>query len=266
MRSAPPPEGSAGPPPENHLRKGFHEIEHTPEAMLQDTIRLVNRVLLHTCSSYCAQKKKDGEGNVTVTCRFQYDDPYFMRVCECPCHAEERTAEDILAGKHRHCPECDNHAPLAPTVAVSGEDGEGAPRRMCPGCHWKIELDRREKWCLLAPRDHPRLVAYMSWFIAGVRANVDSQFILDQGALVNYILKYQTKAEKKSALFNKVRQLSVEIPFQRDLRSRFSGILFCFVFFACDPVSAGYSERRLMPSWLQTTYFVAVCANHVDVQ
>ena len=207
----PPPEGqNAGPPPVNHLRLGFHEIERTPEKVVEDITMLVNRVLMHVHSPYCRCTVRTPGGGEQIVCRMQYDDNEFRRACSCECHAPHpRTHDDVMKGK-------------APRQCTASQGCCGQPtalpqsrRPACPACRWRIELDRRQKWCLQAPRNHGRLVAFISWFVVGFRANVDSQFILDQGALINYILKYQTKAEKSSSDFNKVFKTLVQ-EFSRD--------------------------------------------------
>ena len=199
----PPPEGrNEGPPPINHLRLGFDEIGNTYEDVVHDIIMLVNRVNLHNHSKYCEKKVTDENGQERIICRFQYGDKDFMRTCNCECHNEElrnKTAKTTLDGKRpTRCP------PPCFRSDMSEEEYKELMKHKCPGCVWRIQLDKREKYALLAPRNHGRLVAYMAWFLAGVRANVDAQYILDQGALINYILKYQTKAEKKSALFQRM--------------------------------------------------------------
>ena len=42
-------------------------------------------------------------------------------------------------------------------------------------CNWRIEQDLRKSWVLLPPRNHGRLVPFVSWMLLGIGANVDQQ-------------------------------------------------------------------------------------------
>jgi hypothetical protein len=42
-------------------------------------------------------------------------------------------------------------------------------------CNWRIEQDQRKSWVLLPPRNHRRLVPFVSWMLLGIGANVDQQ-------------------------------------------------------------------------------------------
>ena len=209
----PPLEGeNAGPPPNNHLRMGFDDVGNLPEDVCEDLIAIVNRVLLHTHTDYyCLKPRKlpggaamlDAEGNPVKSCRFQFDDGDFRRACNCECH-QQRTDAQVMHGvmPHPECRRCDKVVP--PPRPRSAADPDEPPQEPGAACQWRIELDNRGKFYLQAPRNHGRLVAFMAWFVCGVRANVDNQFILDQKALITYILKYQTKAEHKSGMFMQV--------------------------------------------------------------
>ena len=42
-------------------------------------------------------------------------------------------------------------------------------------CNWRIAPDQRNSYCLLPPRNHKRLVPFVSWMLMGIGANVDQQ-------------------------------------------------------------------------------------------
>ena len=205
----PPPEGeNAHPPLINHLRMGFDDVANLWEDECEDLITIVNKVLVHQHTDYCLKPRKlpdgramlDAEGKPVKGCRFQYDDGDFRRGCNCECH-QKRTDVQVMHGvmPHPECQHCDRVVP--PPRPRSDADADEPPQEPCSACQWRIELDRRGKNYLQAPRNHGRLVAFMAWFVCGVRANVDCQFILSQEALITYILKYQTKSEHKSGMF-----------------------------------------------------------------
>ena len=45
-------------------------------------------------------------------------------------------------------------------------------------CNWRIEQNQRKSWVLLPPRNHIRLVPFVSWMLLGIGANVDQEIIL----------------------------------------------------------------------------------------
>ena len=47
--------------------------------------------------------------------------------------------------------------------------------RLLKACSWRIEKDQRGSWTLCPPRNHRRLVAFISWMVLGVGANCDIQ-------------------------------------------------------------------------------------------
>ena len=107
-------------------------------------------------------------------------------------HSATPPADAGGPGPHLH------RAPLAPE---SPDEQASRFCRLLRSCDWRVKQDVRRSWVLCPPRNHQRLVNLCSWFLMGVGANCDIQPILDQTALVNYILKYAMKTEKKSLAF-----------------------------------------------------------------
>jgi hypothetical protein len=48
-------------------------------------------------------------------------------------------------------------------------------------CDWRIQLDNRKSWVLLPPRNHARLVPFVSWMLMGIGANIDLQVRIQGG-------------------------------------------------------------------------------------
>ena len=93
---------------------------------------------------------------------------------------------------HRHRPPANDESP---------SDTASRYCSVLRSCGWTVQQDLRKSWVLCPPRNHGRLVPLCSWFLMGIGANVDIQCILDQKALVNYIMKYAMKTETKSLPF-----------------------------------------------------------------
>jgi ATP-dependent DNA helicase PIF1 len=107
-------------------------------------------------------------------------------------HTATPPADDGAPGPHQH---------RAPPGPESPDEQAARFCRLLRSCDWRVKQDVRRSWVLCPPRNHQRLVNLCSWFLMGVGANCDIQPILDQTALVNYILKYAMKTEKKSLAF-----------------------------------------------------------------
>ena len=126
-------------------------------------------------------------------CRFQYDDGDFRRGCNCECH-QKRSDVQAMHGvmPHPECQHCDREVP--PHRPRSDADPVEPPQEPCSDCQWRIELDRRGKYYLQAPRNHGRLVAFMAWFACGVRdySSVEACHILQSLGLYQCSRVFET--------------------------------------------------------------------------
>ena len=70
----------------------------------------------------------------------------------------------------------------------------------CMGCQYRLNYNPvKKRFTLLCPRNHPNVSPTLSHIITAVRANSDAQIVLDQEALLMYIIKYQMKVPSFSS-------------------------------------------------------------------
>jgi hypothetical protein len=176
----------------NSLRVMFHEVPQDVVSLWGHLCRLCNRCMIHSCNLYC---KKCEE----ALCRMGYGpDSIVRRACMCVIHENQwkmRSYADALKGVDP--PSCVSNCEICELQGCNPEDnqetsdvndqhstelGEDPPEEkiaefndLLAACGWRIERDMRDKWILQPPRNHARLVPFISWFLMGIGANVDIQ-------------------------------------------------------------------------------------------
>ena len=171
------------------LRQRFGDLRSKDERRASE-VGILNYCMLHgPCDNYCMRDVKNRAGEVIgQRCRMRAElkDEY---CCRCPrCLPTEQ---------QWRCAECDGEC-----------DGEGCKDSACQTSVWMLPGTFRFE--LRVCRRHPRLQVHVESLTHAIRANYDIQFVLDPVAVIEYIVKYKTKPEKRSDTFKALMRQVVQ--------------------------------------------------------
>ena len=162
-------------------------LEGIPDDLLdvkltEDSGQIKARCNVHSCTDYCTSAKPSVTGG-EVQCRFGA--PWTMECCTCAAR--------------------DGNTP--PPMQEASDEAT------CTNCQYKLLWNQvKKRWTLHVPRNHPQVTPTLPGLINACRANSDAQVILDQDALLTYIIKYQIKAEKRSSAYRETLKADLENP------------------------------------------------------
>jgi hypothetical protein len=166
------------------LRQRFGDLTSQSERRSSEGA-ILNYCMLHgPCDNYCMRDVKNRDGKVIgQRCRMRAELKEEL-CCRCTrCMPE---------AKEWRCESCDDECD-----GDSCKDDQG-----CKTCETSVwQLPDTFRFELRVCRRHPRLQVHVESLTHAIRANYDIQFVLDPVAVIEYIVKYKTKPEKKSDTF-----------------------------------------------------------------
>ena len=131
-----------------------------------------------------------------------------------------------------------------------------------PKCAYRYHVFRDERRCRFAlhvPRNHPHMVSCTLYDTSRQRANSETQVIVDSHTLHEYVLKYESKAEKKGVAF---------VATYKTVLRNMAGGARCERFAPVDAllgrlVNISIKERFLVPKSLLATSNSTLCPRNV---
>jgi len=190
------------------LRQRFGDLSSASERRASEA-GILNYCMLHgPCDNYCMRDVKNRAGEViSQRCRMRAElkEEYCCRCTRCmPAEGQWR------------CEACDDEC-----------DGENCKDSACCTSVWMLPGTFRFE--LRVCRRHARLQVHIESLTHAIRANYDVQFVLDPVAVIEYIVKYKTKPEKRSETFkNLMRQVVLDADAETSLHGLCSQMINLF--------------------------------------